>query len=129
MEDEKEYVEQSLFDIICLQFPQLDIEDVSELISIVSNSFELKKQNIPLMEKFVNERISLEDRKTLINYNIELYRNSCEKNYDKGDEAMEHYIEQLQDTYGVKIWKTQGYFSDPEKFDCGEYKEIYVWCE
>ena len=129
MENEKEFVEQSLFDIICKQFPQLDIEDVTELIGIMSNYFEFKEQNIPMMEKFVNEDISLEDRKSLINYNIEMYRDSCEKNYDNGDEAIEHYIKQLQATYGVRIWKTQGYFSDPEKFDSGEYKDIYVWCK
>ena len=117
-----------LFDEISKNFPQLDIEDVTELTSFVAELYESKDENLQKMKEYISSKVSLRNRKAVINYNVELYRHCCEKHLDNGKEAMNQYIEELQHFSCLKIWETKAYYTNSESFS-GEYKQVFVWCE
>lgn len=110
------------------QFPQLDIDDIFELMDVISKRYEFKDDNIVRIDKYISEKIIMDDRKSFINTDLDLYHQCCENNYDDKDGAMDEYIKRFRAKYGFDVWKSQGYFSDPEKFGCGEYKDVYIWC-
>lgn len=124
-----EEVETFVFRRISQEFPQLDIDDIHELMDIVAKNYELNEDNVVKIEKYISEKIIVDDRKSFINTDLDLYHQCCESNVDDGEAAMNDYIERFKEKYGFSAWKTRGYFSDPEKFDCGKYKEVFVWCE
>ena len=121
-------IEDYVLNRIAQEFPQLNLEDIGKLSHIVCNSYELKKDNIGRIDKYISEKIIMDSRKDFINTDLELYHQCCENNFDDEDSAMDEYIEKFKEKYGFDVWKSTGYFSSPDKFECGEYKEIFIWC-
>ncbi len=111
-------VQDNIFEYVAQEFPNLEIEDLHEITEVVGLGWDWKEENLPYMKKYIDNKISVEDRKKIINVNIELYRKCNEDNPMDYESSIQQYIEYLNDIYEAVIWRTH----------CGD-DEVFVWCD